>query len=161
MLIKILSRIIINAIAIYAAVRLVDGIDLEINFYNLVLAGLLLGVINTFLKPILTILSLPFVLLTFGLFTIIINIGLLFLMAYLIPSFEVASFWSGLLGVLIISLVNYLLSKITKWIRKFQSFRLGKRERDGQIKSKCQMTENLDSRLRGNDKGVNYFNFKF
>lgn len=114
MLIKIISRVVINAIAIYAAVRLVDGIDLEINFYNLVLAGLLLGIINTFLKPVLTILSLPFVLLTFGLFTIIINIGLLFLLAYLIPSFEVASFWSGLLGVLIISLVNYLLSKLTK-----------------------------------------------
>ncbi len=114
MLIKIISRIIINAIAVYAAVRLVEGIDLTINFYNLVLAGILLGVINTLIKPILTILALPFVLLTFGLFTVIINVGLLFLMAYLIPSFEIANFWSGLLGVVIISLINYFLSKISK-----------------------------------------------
>ena len=114
MLIKIFSRIIINAIAVYAAVRLVEGIDLVINFQNLVMAGLLLGIINTFIKPVITLLSLPFVLLTFGLFTVIINVGLLFLMAYLIPSFEIANFWSGLLGVLIISLVNYFLSKITK-----------------------------------------------
>ena len=114
MLIKILSRVIINAIAVYAAVKLVDGIDLVINFYNLVLAGFLLGVINTFVKPVITLLSLPFVLLSFGLFTIIINVALLFLMAQLIPSFEIASFWAGLLGVIIISLVNYLLSKFTK-----------------------------------------------
>jgi putative membrane protein len=114
MFIKILSRIIINAIAVYAAVQLVSGISLDINFYNLVLAGLLLGIINTFIKPVVTILSLPFVLLTFGLFTVIINVGLLFLMAYLIPSFEIANFWAGLLGVIIISLVNYILSKISK-----------------------------------------------
>ncbi|MCK5080938.1 MAG: phage holin family protein [Candidatus Moranbacteria bacterium] len=114
MFFKIFSRIIINAIAVYAAVQLVEGIDLEINFYNLVIAGLLLGIINTFIKPVLTVLSFPFVLLTFGLFTIIINVGLLFLMARLIPSFEIASFWSGLLGVFIISLVNYLLSKFSK-----------------------------------------------
>ncbi len=114
MLINIVSRIIINAIAIYTAVQLVSGISLEINFINLVLVGLLLGIINTFIKPILTLLSLPFVLLTFGLFTIIINIALLFLMSYLIPSFEVDSFGAGLLGVIIISLVNYILSKFTK-----------------------------------------------
>ncbi len=114
MLIKIFSRIIINAIAVYAAVQLVTGIELTINFYNLVLAGALLGVINTLVKPVITLLALPFVLLTFGLFTVIINVGLLFLMAHFIPSFEIANFWSGLMGILIISLVNYLLSKITK-----------------------------------------------
>jgi putative membrane protein len=114
MLFKILSRIIINAIAIYAAVYLVSGIDLNITFYNLLLAGLLLGIINAFIKPLVTVLSLPFILLTFGLFVIIINVGLLFLMTYLIPSFEIATFWSGLLGVIIISLVNYLLSKFSK-----------------------------------------------
>jgi len=114
MLIKIFSRIIINSIAIYTAVQLVEGIDLTVNFYNLVLAGLLLGIINTFIKPVITLLSLPFVLLTFGLFTIIINVGLLFMMTHLIPSFEIASFWSGFLGVIIISLVNYILSKFSK-----------------------------------------------
>jgi len=114
MLIKILSRIIINSIAIYTAVNLVDGIELNTTFYNLILAGLLLGIINAFVKPLVTVLSLPFILLTFGLFVIIINVGLLFLMTYLIPSFEIAGFWSGLLGVIIISLVNYLLSKFSK-----------------------------------------------
>lgn len=114
MLLKILSGVIINAIAIYAAVQIVDGISLKITFLNLILAGLLLGIINTFIKPVLTLLSLPFVLLTFGLFTIIINVALLFLMAYLIPSFEIAGFWAGLFGVIIISLVNYILSTFTK-----------------------------------------------
>jgi putative membrane protein len=114
MLINIVSRIIINAIAIYAAVQLVNGIELEINFMNLVIAGLLLGIINTFIKPVVTLLSLPFVLLTFGLFTIIINVALLFFMSFLIPSFQISSFWAGFLGVIIISLVNYILSKFTK-----------------------------------------------
>jgi putative membrane protein len=114
MLINIVSRIIINAIAVYAAVQLVSGIELEINFMNLVIAGLLLGIINTFIKPVVTLLSLPFVLLTFGLFTIIINVALLFFMSFLIPSFQISSFWAGFLGVIIISLVNYILSKFTK-----------------------------------------------
>jgi putative membrane protein len=113
-LLKILSRIIINAIAIYIAVILVDGITLEINFLNLVYAGLLLGIINSFIKPIVSILALPLILITFGLFTIIINIGLLFLMTALIPSFEISGFWAGFLGLIIITLVNYILNKITK-----------------------------------------------
>ncbi len=114
MFLKIFSRIIINAIAVYAAVQLVNGIDLTINFYNLILAGALLGIVNTLIKPIITLLALPFILLTFGLFTVIINVGLLFLMAHFVPSFEIANFWSGLMGIIIISLINYLLSKITK-----------------------------------------------
>lgn len=114
MLIKIISRIIINAIAVYMAVLLVGGINLEVNFYNLVLAGLFLGIINAFIKPLVNLLTFPFILLTFGLFTIIINVGLLFLMTYLVPSFEINSFWSGLLGVIIISLINYILSSFNK-----------------------------------------------
>jgi putative membrane protein len=114
MFLKILSRIIINAIAIYVAVILVDGITLEINFLNLVYAGLLLGIINSFVKPIVSILALPLILITFGLFTIIINIGLLFLMTTLIPSFEISGFWAGFLGLIIITLVNFILNKITK-----------------------------------------------
>jgi len=113
-LIKIISRIIINAIAVYMAVLLVGGINLEVNFYNLVLAGLFLGIINAFIKPLVNLLTFPFILLTFGLFTIIINVGLLFLMTYLVPSFEINSFWSGLLGVIIISLINYILSSFNK-----------------------------------------------
>ena len=114
MFLKILSRIIINAIAIYLAVILVDGIDLKINFLNLVYAGLLLGIINSFVKPVVSILALPLILITFGLFTIIIIIGLLFLMTALIPSFEINNFWSGFLGLIIITLVNYILNKITE-----------------------------------------------
>jgi len=114
MFVKIIKYIIINAIAIYAAVRLVDGIDMQITFMNLLTAGLILGVINTFIKPIVSLLATPFILMTLGLFMIIINIGLLFLMTLWVPTFTINGFVAGFFGVVIISLINYLLSKFNK-----------------------------------------------
>ncbi|MDZ7612052.1 MAG: phage holin family protein [Candidatus Moranbacteria bacterium] len=107
---KAFFHVLINALAIYAAVRFIDGITMEITLTNLLLAGALLGLVNVLLRPILVLFSLPFIILTFGLFTVIINISLLFLVSFLFPSFAIEGFWAALWGVIVISLVNYLLS---------------------------------------------------
>jgi len=110
-LLKIIIHIFTNALAILIAVFLVKGISVEnITFINLLKAGLLLGIINAFIRPIVKLLSLPFIILTFGLFTVIINIVLLLLTSYLIPSFSIDGFWPAFLGVVIVSMVNYLVS---------------------------------------------------
>ena len=115
---RFLAQIIINALAIFLAAYLVPGIIFEGSFFNLLIAGLVLGLVNFFIKPILKLVSRPLIFLSFGLFTIVINIILLFLVAYLLPELLISNFWAALWGVLIISLVNIFFSVFTKKKRK-------------------------------------------
>ncbi|MFO7807436.1 MAG: phage holin family protein [Candidatus Moraniibacteriota bacterium] len=110
LLVKASLHVLINALAIYAAVRFIEGVEMEITLSNLLLGGFLLGVVNVLIRPVLVLFSLPFIILTFGLFTVIINISLLFLVSFILPSFIIEGFWPAFWGVIVISLVNYLLS---------------------------------------------------
>ncbi|MEO5953549.1 MAG: phage holin family protein [Chloroflexia bacterium] len=65
-----------------------------------------LALLNTFVRPILVILSIPFTCLTMGLFLLVINTALFALAAWLVPSFSVAGFWAALVGAIAISLVG-------------------------------------------------------
>ena len=99
---------IVNTLAVMAAAYFVPGISYGKSFVTLILAALVLGVLNTLLKPILVKLSLPFLLVTAGLFYFIINAGLLFLVSYLVKDFEVDGFVPALLGSLVISAVSMI-----------------------------------------------------
>ncbi|MDD3607615.1 MAG: phage holin family protein [Candidatus Moranbacteria bacterium] len=113
-LLRVTICILTNAVAIFVAVKLVDGINLQLTFSNLLKAGLVLGLINASIKPIVKLFSLPFIILTFGLFTLVINTVLLLFASYLLPSFSIDGFWPALLGVIVISAVNYLISLFVK-----------------------------------------------
>jgi putative membrane protein len=114
LLIKIAFLIISNALAIWAAARLVPGISFEVSFGNLVKAGALLGVVNVFVRPLAKLISFPLIILTLGLFTAIINVVMLLLVAKVFDFFVIESFWAGLWGVVVIGLVNYIISIFTK-----------------------------------------------
>jgi putative membrane protein len=73
-------------------------------------ASLLLGIANAFVRPLLLLLSIPFIILTMGLFIFVVNALLLLFVSHLIPSFEVSGFWSAFFGAIIISIVSWLLS---------------------------------------------------
>ena len=73
-------------------------------------ASLLLGIINAFIRPILLLLSLPFIIITMGLFIFVINALLLMLVSKIVPAFQVSGFWSAFFGAIVISLVSWLLS---------------------------------------------------
>lgn len=75
-------------------------------------AGFFLAIINAILKPILVIFSLPAILLTLGLFMIIINGFTVYLVSHIYTSLQVTSFWSAVLAGMIIGLVNYLVTAI-------------------------------------------------
>ena len=75
----------------------------------LLVATLVLSVANTFVKPVLMVISLPLILLSLGLFVLFINAGLFYLVGNQVTGFHVASFWSALGGSLIVSLVSLLL----------------------------------------------------
>jgi putative membrane protein len=103
---RFIVQILVNALAIFLADYLVPGIIFEGDILTLFIAGLLLGLINFFIKPILKIISAPLIALTLGLFIIVINIALLWLLEYFVPELTITGFWSYFWGVLIISLVN-------------------------------------------------------
>ncbi|HEY3760780.1 MAG TPA: phage holin family protein [Verrucomicrobiae bacterium] len=81
---------------------------------DLLLASLILGLLNAFVRPILLLLALPLLIFTLGLFTLVINALLLFFVGVLMqPNFRVDSFWSAFIGALIISVVSIFLNAMT------------------------------------------------
>ena len=110
---KLIILIVSNAIALFVAVKIVKGIEMDFTIMNYLIAGAILGIVNTFLRPILKLLSFPFIILSLGLFTIIINIVLLFIVSFLFPPFIIEGIVAAFWVVLIISIVNYLISIFT------------------------------------------------
>ncbi len=101
-----------TAFAVYLASELVGGIEVA-SFWTAVWVGLLLGLLNTVLKPILTIISFPLIILSLGLFTVVINAVLLMFCGDLIESFTVEGFWPAVWGSVVISIVSMLLEPRT------------------------------------------------
>lgn len=110
----------INAAALYVAVMLVPNLEFDFGaegaWWKFLLVALIFGLVNTFLKPILRILTLPITLMTLGLFLLVINALLLMLTgaisAELNLGFTVGDFLAALLGSLVISIVGFLLSMV-------------------------------------------------
>jgi putative membrane protein len=110
-----LQRWVINTLAMLVAARLVPGIDYNPNdLTSLFVASLLFGILVTFLRPLLFLLTLPLVVVTLGLFVLIINAGLLYLVGWLVKDgFTVAGFWPAFWGALVISIVSLILNTLT------------------------------------------------
>ncbi len=102
-------RWLVTTIAVLVAAHLVPGIGYD-GWGALLGASLLLGIINAFVRPILLLLSLPFIIVTMGLFIFVINALLLLLVSKIVPAFHVAGFWSAFFGAIIISLASWILS---------------------------------------------------
>jgi putative membrane protein len=105
---KYLIAWIINAVALYVTVKLVPGINVD-STQTLLLSALVIGIINSFLKPILQIISLPLTILTLGLFTLVINATMLSLAARIVPNFQIADFRAAFIGAIVISIVSTIL----------------------------------------------------
>ncbi len=113
-LIKIIVFILANSVSILLANHFIPGFIFQGTWLDLLVAGTVLGLFNSLIKPILKLISFPIIILTLGLFTVIINIVLLFLVAEVLPSVTIQGFWAAFWGVLIISFVNHLTSALTK-----------------------------------------------
>jgi putative membrane protein len=108
---EFVTRWVINTVAVLGAATIIPGIHYR-HWSDLLIASLLLGVLNSVLRPLLLVLSLPLLILTLGLFTLIINAGMIYLVHLLLPGFDVEGFWSAFFGALIISVVSLLLNTI-------------------------------------------------
>ena len=109
------QRWIISTVAVLVATFILRGrIDYG-SWTDLLVATLILGLLNSFLRPLLMLLSLPLLIVTLGLFTIVINAALLLVVSALLGAdhFRVDGFWSAFWGALVISLVSLLLNSLT------------------------------------------------
>jgi len=99
-------------LAVFVSAELLPGVSID-NLYTAFLVAVVLGIINTFLKPILLILTLPINLFTLGLFTLVINAGLIMLTDKIVGSgFSVDGFWWALAFSLVMSIVQAVLHQI-------------------------------------------------
>lgn len=103
----------LNSLGLWVAVRIlgtgINNVDVSAGLWGFLLAGLIFSVFNSLLKPLLVILSLPAILLTLGLFTIIVNGILVYLSLMVAPGISM-SFGNSIITGIILSLVNYIVS---------------------------------------------------
>ena len=111
-------RLLINAAALWAATRLVDGIAFDGEWWLLFAVALIFGVINVSVRPILKLLTLPFLIITLGLFTFVLNALMLWLTSAVSDAFRlgfhVAGFRAAFLGALVVTVVSFVLSLFVK-----------------------------------------------
>lgn len=107
-------RLFVNALALSAAAYLVPGIRLTGGFWDVILVALVFGLVNALLKPLVWILSLPFLVLTLGLFAFVVNGVMLLVTARLTDHLAVAGFGAAVLGSVVISLITMLLGGALK-----------------------------------------------
>lgn len=108
---RLLAVWVINALALLLVAYLLKGIHVN-GFGSALIAALVLGLVNTLIRPILVILTLPVTLLTLGLFIFIINALLFLFVGNLLAGFQVASFGAVLLGSILYSVISWLLSSL-------------------------------------------------
>ncbi|MBI2159105.1 MAG: phage holin family protein [Candidatus Rokubacteria bacterium] len=104
-----LIRVLVNAFAIYLIARIVPGIEVS-SLLTALGAGLVLGLINAIVRPILVVLTLPVTLVTLGLFLLVLNGLCLWLTSLLVTGFEIHGVWAAVWGALLVSVVSWILN---------------------------------------------------
>jgi putative membrane protein len=106
-------RVLIAALGLWCATEWVQGISVSTPT-TLIIAALLLGLVNAIVRPIVVILTLPFTLLTLGLFLLVVNAAMLGLVAAFLPGFSIAGFWAAFWAAIIVSIVSWIGSALFK-----------------------------------------------
>jgi putative membrane protein len=102
-------RTAVAAVALWVAVSIVPGLQAR-DGQALLLAAVVLGIVNATIRPVALMLSIPITLLTFGLFVLVVNAGMLSVVAWLVPAFTVAGFTAALLGAVVVSIVSTVIN---------------------------------------------------
>lgn len=108
----IIIALLLNSLAVFVTAYILPGIHLK-DYWTALVVAVVLGVINTFIRPIILILTLPINILTLGLFTFVILGGLVLLVSSIVPGFQVDGFWWALAFALVLSLINSFIHSIT------------------------------------------------
>lgn len=106
----LIIRLLINALVLYLIAQFLPGFHVA-GATAALIAALVLGIANAIVRPLLILISLPLEILTLGLFTLVINALVLWLVAILVPGFHIDGFVPAFLGALILSIVSFILSR--------------------------------------------------
>ncbi len=109
---KLLIRLLINMVAIVGIAYLFPGLMRVDTFSAALGAAILLAIVNAIVRPIFVLLTLPLTILTLGLFLLVINALLLWMVSGLVGGFHVNGFWGAFFGSILISIISWLLSRL-------------------------------------------------
>ncbi len=107
---KVVLKIVIVALAIMGLPKFVPGIDVS-GFYYALLAAVAIGLVNLLIKPLISLITLPVNFFTLGLFGLLVNGGLLWLVALYVPGFSIDGYLSAFIGALAITIINWIISR--------------------------------------------------
>ena len=114
---QIIVALVLNAVALLATAYIVPGFQVA-DFTTALLAGIVLGVVNTFIKPMLLFLTAPINIVTLGLFTFVINAVVLFIVSAVVKGVMIDGWLPAILGAIVLSVVSTVLSSLLKDIAK-------------------------------------------
>jgi putative membrane protein len=110
---KIIADWLVSAVSLVLVSRFVSGIHFA-DFVSAILAAVIIGLVNLLVKPLIVLFTLPITILTFGLFTFVINAFVFQIASRVTPGFTIDSFWAALIGSLVYAILNSLLHKIAR-----------------------------------------------
>jgi putative membrane protein len=116
--IKFLIRWFANSAGLWLAAQIFNVVHYHDRLSVIIIAGFILSVLNALIKPILVIFTLPAIVLTLGIFMIIINGFIVFLASFLYGRLQISSFWAAVLVGMVIGLVNYIVTIVAETIEK-------------------------------------------
>lgn len=112
MLERFAMRWLFNVAALFVAAWVLAGVSYGHDWWTLLIAGLVFTIVNAFIKPVLTFLSIPFIIVTLGIFYFLLNILMLYITDWLVTDFDIRTFWWGALAALIVSITNAVLHMV-------------------------------------------------
>jgi putative membrane protein len=108
---KFLAQLVVSALAVIVTSLLLHDVKIDSPLTGILVAAVL-AVLNTFLKPLLIVLTIPFTVVTFGLFLLVINAAIILLVSHIVPGFYVGGFWTAFFFSIILSLISSLFNKL-------------------------------------------------
>jgi putative membrane protein len=106
-----LLHLVLSAIAILIVAQVVGGVQVS-GFGSALIGALILGFVNAFVRPVMILLTLPLTIVTLGLFLFVLNAFMLWLVAALVPGFQISGFGAALLGSLLLTVLNILIDRL-------------------------------------------------
>jgi len=110
---KVIIHWLVSTIAVLISAYILKGVVVD-GFLTALIVAVVLGAINSFLRPILVLLTLPLTIFTFGLFLLILNKLLVMLAAAVVPGFAIAGFWWAFAFAIVLALINSVLQRPTR-----------------------------------------------
>jgi putative membrane protein len=101
-----------NVAALFVAAWILSGVSYGDSWWTLLIAAIVFTLANAFVKPVLAVLSIPFIVVTLGIFYFLINVLMLYVTDWVVGDFEIKTFWWGVLAAIIVSVVNGILHAI-------------------------------------------------